>query len=62
MAPNQEHKPGDPAPRSGHYRLLNIFGNETHVRVHASRDHPLPEAPRGFGWRLEHETDDPDEA
>ena len=60
MTRDQEHRPGEPAPWSGHYRLLNVFGNATEVRIHTPKGHPLPDAPRGFGWRLEHPADDPE--
>jgi hypothetical protein len=61
MARNSEHMPGDPAPKSGLYRLLNIFGNVTHISVHAQQGQPLPGAPRGYGWRLDPESDRTDE-
>jgi len=53
----QEHQPGDPAPVSGYYRQVNIFGSATYVLVHARQGDPLPAAPRGFGWHLESEVD-----
>jgi hypothetical protein len=41
--------------------LVNVFGSDTDIRVHSPRGHPLPDAPRGFGWRLEHVTEDSEE-
>jgi hypothetical protein len=61
MANDPEHQPGEPAPRTGHYRLVNVFGSSTATRVHAHRGHPLPDAPRGFGWRLEHDAEASDD-
>ena len=61
MRRDPEHRPGEPAPRSGHYRLVNVFGSDTDIRVHSPRGHPLPDSPRGFGWRLEHVTEDSEE-
>ena len=51
MHPNEEHRPGDRAPATGHYQLLNVFGTPTERVVHVMKDEPLPEAPRGFTWR-----------
>ena len=52
MVSNPDHRPGEPAPVSGCYRLVNIFGTETHVQVNSGKGQPLPEAPQGFRWRL----------
>ena len=48
----QEHQP---APTTGHYRLLNVFGTPTEHTTHIRRGEALPAAPRGYGWRLEQE-------
>ena len=53
-----EHLPGWPAPASGVYRLVNIFGNNISTQGLLSGAQPLPAAPNGFGWRLERETDE----
>ena len=47
-----EHKPGDPVPVTGHYEELNVFGSPTGKVHHATEGEPLPDAPRGFTWRL----------
>jgi hypothetical protein len=46
-----EHRPGAPAPRTGHYEELNVFGTPTGKVVHAEEGSKLPAAPRGFSWR-----------
>lgn len=53
MAERGEHRPGDPAPVSGTYRLFNVLGSRTQVSAHVEQGEPLPDAPRGFGWQLE---------
>jgi hypothetical protein len=53
-----EHLPGWPAPASGVYRLVNIFGNNMSTHAYVVRGAILPAAPNGFGWRLERETDE----
>jgi hypothetical protein len=52
----QEHQPGTPAPTTGRYRLLNVFGTPTGHSTHIRRGEALPDAPRAYGWRLEQET------
>jgi hypothetical protein len=59
LADNAEHRPGTLAPVTGVYRLLNVFGAETHTHAHVVRGEPLPGAPMGHGWRLERETEEP---
>ena len=49
---DQEYRPGAPAPSTGHYEELNVFGNPTGKSVHADEGSTLPAAPRGFSWRL----------
>ncbi len=46
-----DHKPGDPAPATGHYEELNVFGTPTGKVHHAREGEPLPRAPRNFSWR-----------
>ena len=58
MPTRDEHQPGQPAPKSGVYRLLNVFGGEEATRVTVRRGETLPAAPRGYSWRLVRETDD----
>jgi hypothetical protein len=58
MTANPEHRPGDPAPKSGRYRLLNILGGATETHVYVAEGQPLPAAPHGQTWRLEREADD----
>jgi hypothetical protein len=53
MAERGEHHPGDPAPVSGIYHLFNVLGSRTQVWAHVEQGEPLPDAPLGFGWRLE---------
>ncbi len=48
---SSEHKPGDPAPASGRYEELNVFGTPTGRVHHAREGEPLPGAPRSFSWR-----------
>jgi hypothetical protein len=59
VAKHVEHLPDSPAPASGVYRLVNIFGNDMSTHTHVVRGALLPGAPNGFGWRLERETDEP---
>ena len=53
LVANADHPPGYPAPVTGVYRLLNVFGTETETHAHVMRGQPLPGAPLGHGWRLE---------
>ena len=52
-----DHKPGDPAPHTGHYEELNVFGSETGHVVHVRKGDALPGAPYGFTWRLSQKTE-----
>jgi hypothetical protein len=45
--------PGDLAPATGLYRLLNIFGTETAQWTRGMEGEPLPDAPQGFMWQAE---------
>jgi hypothetical protein len=47
-----ECKPGEPAPQTGQYQLLNVFGTPTGERVHIEQGAPAPDALRGHVWRL----------
>jgi hypothetical protein len=58
MPHETEHQPGTPAPVTGHYRLVNVFGSAIAHSAHVRRGEKLPMAPRGGSWRLEQETDD----
>lgn len=42
--------PGEPALRSGRFRLLNVFGRALQETTHLERGEPIPPAPRGFTW------------
>jgi hypothetical protein len=46
-----DHLPGEPAPHTGEYHQLNVFGTPTGWSVYAEKDKPLPSSPRGFTWR-----------
>jgi hypothetical protein len=48
---DREHQPGAPAPRTGRYQELNVFGTPTGKVVDAEEDSRLPAASRGFSWR-----------
>jgi hypothetical protein len=52
MSELTEHRPGEPAPRDGHYEALNIFGNPIGRTVEAKGGEPLPALPHKFTWRL----------
>jgi hypothetical protein len=58
MAYEYEHQPGDTAPATGYYRLVNVFGSPTGYGVRVQHGEPLPTAPRGHGWRLENKSDE----
>ena len=53
-----EHLPGDLAPETGTYRLLDVFGGDTKTHAHVGQGQPLPGAPRGHTWWLEREPGD----
>ena len=46
-----EHQPGEPAPSSGAYEELNVFGTPTGKIAVVAKDEKLPAAARGFTWR-----------
>jgi hypothetical protein len=46
------HVPGEPAPKSGVYAEMNVFGSPTGRRVQVQAGQELPKAPREFRWRL----------
>jgi hypothetical protein len=48
-----EYFPGWPAPASGTYRLINLFGVKTSITAYVARHQSLPAASVGDGWRLE---------
>ena len=51
MAERLEHPPGTPAPVTGYYRELNIFGTPTGRIEHVPKGEHLPLGPRGYSWR-----------
>jgi hypothetical protein len=55
-----EHRPGEPAPATGHYEEVNVFGTHTGRAHHAQQGEPLPGAPRGFCWRRVEDRQDED--
>jgi hypothetical protein len=48
-----EHFPAWPAPASGTYRLINIFGAKTSITAYVTEHQPLPGASVGEAWRLQ---------
>lgn len=46
-----EHQPGDPAPSSGEYEELNVFGTPTGRIAEVAKGEQLPASARGFTWR-----------
>ena len=51
MDERQEHRPGTPAPVTGHCEELNVFGMPTGRVEHMRKGDRLPHGPRGFTWR-----------
>ena len=51
-----DYPAGTPAPESGSYEQLNIFGRATGHRVTVEQGMPLPPLPRGFAWRQARDT------
>lgn len=50
VEPN-EHQPGQPAPHTGEYEELNVFGSPTGWSRYVRQGELLPSLPRGFLWR-----------
>ncbi|HTZ72271.1 MAG TPA: hypothetical protein VMB71_16565 [Acetobacteraceae bacterium] len=46
-----EVPPGSPAPESGAYEELNVFGQPSGRWVTVRAGDDLPDSPRGFRWR-----------
>ena len=46
----QEYPGGTPAPATGVYETVNLFGRRTGHRVEVQQGETLPVLPRGFGW------------
>jgi hypothetical protein len=46
-----DHLPGEPAPHTGRYDELNVFGAHTGLSIQAERGERLPVLPHGFSWR-----------
>jgi len=47
----RDHQPGDPAPSSGDYEELNVFGTPTGRVVAVTKGERLPGTAIGFTWR-----------
>lgn len=47
-----EYAPGDPAPFSGIYELLNVLGLPSKTRIPRRQGERLPPAPLGWTWRF----------
>jgi hypothetical protein len=47
----REYQPGDPAPDTGAYEELNVFGRPTGKLAVVAKDEKLPATARGFTWR-----------
>jgi len=47
-----EIEPGEPAPSTGWYQLLNVPGVPTGESIYLEKGRPAPYALRGFTWRL----------
>ena len=47
-----EYAPGDPAPFSGIYELLNVLGFPSKTRIPRRQGEQLPPAPLGWSWRF----------
>jgi hypothetical protein len=52
------HPAGHPAPISGLYEQINIFGSTTGIRIRVSWGNPLPATPIGHGWKVVEEHPD----
>ena len=50
MALRPEYAPGETAPATGTYELLNVFGRATGIRASVTQGHPFPAAPRSHRW------------
>ena len=48
----RQHPPGQPAPVSATYELMNVFGTPTGARVRLPRGQILPDAPIGHDWTV----------
>ena len=46
-----EYQPGDPAPETGPYEELNVFGRPTGRIVALEKNEEFPTAARAFTWR-----------
>lgn len=47
---SSDHLPGDPAPLTGQYHAINVFGSTDGESVYAEAGTRLPPLPRGFTW------------
>ena len=50
--PIADVRPGQPAPASGCYQLLNVFGTPSGEETIVEQGSPTPGAPRGYMWQL----------
>lgn len=48
---NLEYKPGGPAPVTGYYAEMNLFGSPTENTIFVEQGDDLPPGPRGYTWR-----------
>ena len=48
---SDEFQPRSPAPHTGLFEEVNVFGAKTGLAVFVKAGDMLPAAPRGFGWR-----------
>ena len=53
MTDRPTHPPGHPAPDTGIYEQINVFGSPTGERAYVLHGHPLPAAPVGHGWAID---------
>lgn len=58
MTYRPERAPGDIAPTTGKYELLDVLGSRTGTIEHVKEGEPLPAAPRSFTWRHVVESDE----
>ena len=52
-----EYLPGEPAPHTGEYHELNIFGTPTGWSIYANKGDALRPLPCGCKWRGPHSSD-----
>ena len=52
MDHDDQLQPGSPAPASGRYELLNVFGSPSGMQVMLQAGEALPPAPYAWAWGL----------